>query len=28
LRSADIAHDGDVTMPRFTGTPVRGTDPS
>lgn len=28
LRSADIAHDGDVTMPRFTGTPVRGSDPS
>lgn len=28
LRSADIAHAGDVTMPRFTGTPARGSDPS
>ena len=25
LRSADIAHDGEVTMPRFTGTPTHTT---
>ena len=26
LRSADIAHDGEVTMPRFTGTPTPAKD--